>query len=67
MKKYIRQILVVVWSLVVAFFIIGLYLSQDIVIALAFSLMFGLPAWAIQLITLGIVNPLRLFKFGVEK
>ncbi len=63
MKNIIRQILVGAWLLIGVFFIVVFAMTLDIIAVLAFTMMFGLPVWAIQLITLGVVNPLRLVKF----
>jgi hypothetical protein len=62
MKELIRRILAATWLLIVVILALGLITSQNIIEVLAVCLMFGLPAWAIQLIALGIVNPLHIFR-----
>ena len=62
MKNRIRQILAWAWLLIGALLMLGLVTAQNSLEIAAICLMLGLPVWAVQLIALGIVNPLRLFR-----
>ena len=62
MKEFVRRTLIVAWLAIAAIFLVALVMMPKNPNTWFIPAALALPAWGLQFIALGIVNPLRLFR-----